>query len=104
MVCVIKTDNCKDNSNKTNRLTKVKKPKSQELSSCIMKEKKKFLVEQEFSALRALLPSASSSDFDHSSSSPLDVVLEAISYIEQLEQQLVKRSPEFLSWRQDKAC
>ncbi|CAB4069509.1 unnamed protein product [Lepeophtheirus salmonis] len=49
---------------------------------------KRVLVEREFTALKSLLPSLATD----SSASPLEVVLEAITYIQSLESRLVGES------------
>ena len=87
MVCYIKSED-KSNNNLKKVAKKSNKSSKDNVTSFLVKEKKRFMVEQEFSALKSLLPASDDA------SSPLDVVLEAISYIQKLEQQLSEQDPD----------
>ena len=79
MVCSVQ----KETVNRTKGLKS--RRRNDDISSRLVKEKKKFLVDREFAALRSLLPC-------EGVDSALDVVLEAIEYIQRLESRLATRA------------
>ena len=90
MVCHVEQQQHQQQS-KSKRIKKKKSMKNLRRKSDfdMVKEKKKVLVAHEFAALKSLLPASNSN-------SSLDVVLQAIDYIQQLQCKLAHIDPEVL--------
>ena len=83
MVCI-----ATNNAQTAESIGKVSKPKNSAFKKA-SKSAKKALIAEEFSALRSLLPRVASKEV-----SSLDVVLEAIDYIQSLENKLIASAME----------
>lgn len=95
MVCFV--NNTVESSAKSKdslrKVVKAKTKPSKAMAECLVKEKKRFLIEHEFNALKELLPTSDEV------TSPLEVVLEAIGYIQRLENQLAQKDPSLCNLR-----
>ena len=89
MVCNVTKTTKEQLRSKTMKAKKAKASKKNKTEATMLKEKKRALIEQEFVSLRALLP-------ESQPTSPLDVVLSAIQYIQKLQNQLAHIDPEVI--------